>query len=89
MGYNTPTYTEVEMNMYSTYMEYVEQEVEKSNIPKHIKVEMFEKRNLHKRSNGTIWFLEEQGYEVSFLPFRQWLLQYNRQEKLEQLLNEN
>lgn len=95
MSYNTPTYsakaesvshyTEYEMSMYSTYMEYVEQEVEKSNIPKHIKVEMFEKRNLHKKNNGTIWYLEEEGYEVSFLPFKSWLLQTERDQKLNQL----
>lgn len=80
-------YDEKDLEKYSTYMKYVEFEIVKSNVPKYIKKEMFEKRNLHKRNNPYSWFLEEQGYEVDFLPFTQWLLQTEREEKLEQLLN--
>jgi hypothetical protein len=50
-----------------------------------VKKEMIEKRNLHKRRNNTSWFLEELGYELEFQPFRQWLLQEERNNKLEQL----
>ena len=95
MSYNTPTYsakaesvshyTEYEMSMYSTYMEYVEQEVTNSDLPSHIKLEMMEKRHLHKKNNGNTWYLEERGFEVSFLPFKSWLLQTERDQKLEQL----
>jgi hypothetical protein len=80
-------YEEKDLEQYSTYMLYVENEIDKCNVPKYIKKEMFEKRNLHKRSNVYSWFLEEQGYEVDFLPFTQWLLQTDRDKKLEQLLN--
>jgi hypothetical protein len=86
-NYNTPTYTDYEMNMYSTYMLYVEAEVSKSNIPVSVKKEMMEKRHLHKKNNGTIWYLEEEGYEVEFIPFKSWLTQTEREQKLEQLLN--
>jgi hypothetical protein len=87
-NYNIPCYTDYEMDAYSTYMEYVEQEVSKAKLPNHIKREMMEKRNLHKKNNGTIWFLEEQGYEVEFLPFRSWLLQRDREQKLKSLLGD-
>jgi hypothetical protein len=82
------SYNEEDLEQYSIYMLYVENEVDKCNVPKYIKKQMFEKRNLHKRSNAYSWFLEEQGYEVDFLPFTQWLLQNDRDKKLEQLLND-
>jgi len=84
-NYNTPTYTEIEMDKYSEFMEYCEGEVNKSNIPEHIKKEMMEKRNLHKRNNNNTWYLEEQGYEVPFLPFKSWLTQTERDKKLNEL----
>ena len=81
-------YTEKEMDQYSIFMEYVEREVTKANIPTHIKKQMMEKRHLHKDNQS--WFLYEagsvEGYIVRFLPFKQWLLQKERDEKLEQLL---
>ena len=92
-NYNTPTYsqnesashyTEYEMEKYSEYMLYVEDEVNKSDLPKNIKNKMMNKRNLHKRKNG-MWFLEEASYEFEFLPFKQWLLQTERDKKLSQL----
>ena len=89
-NYNTPTYTDYEMSMYSTYMEYVEEEVDKSPIPKSVKKEMMEKRHLHKDNQS--WFLYEagpvEGYIVRFLPFKSWLTQTERDQKLNQLLNE-
>ena len=81
---NNYTYTEYEMEKYSDYMTWVENEVNKSDLPSTIKDKMMSKRNLHKRKNG-IWFLEEKGYEFEFLPFKQWLLQTERDEKLSQL----
>jgi hypothetical protein len=85
LHYNTPSYTEVEMNKYTEYMSYVEEVVNNSNIPKFIKKKMQDKKHLHKRNNNTSWFLQEQGYEIDFQPFRQWLLQEERNNKLEQL----
>ena len=95
-NYNTPTYsqnesashyTEYEMEKYTYFMEYVEEEVDKALIPKHIKKEMMEKRHLHKDSES--WFLYESGgvigYTVRFLPFRNWLTQTERDKKLSQL----
>ena len=82
------TYTDYEMTQYSVFMEYCEGEVNKSNIPEHIKKEMMEKRHLHKSQDGNTWYLEEEGYEVEFLPFKSWLTQTEREQKLEQLLNE-
>lgn len=84
-NYNTPTYTEYEMEKYSDYMTWVDNEIKKSDLPLDIKIRMFEKRNLHRKCNGTIWFLEEEGFEFEFLPFKQWLLQIERDEKLEEL----
>lgn len=86
MACNINSYTEYEMDMYSTFMRYVESVVKSSEAPIHIKLEMMEKRNLHKKNNGTIWFLEEQGFIVEFLPFKQWLLQTEREQKLNELL---
>lgn len=86
-NYNTPSYSEYEMDKYSEYIEYVDEVVNNSNIPDFVKKEMIEKRNLHKRKNNTSWFLEELGYELNFQPFRQWLLQEERNKKIEQILN--
>jgi hypothetical protein len=44
-NYNTPSYSEYEMDKYSEYMLYVEDEVSKANIPSFIKKEMMEKRH--------------------------------------------
>ena len=85
---NTPTYTEYEMEKYNEYMEYVEQEVNNSDLPLNIKIKMLNRRDLHKRKNG-MWFLEEASYEFEFLPFRTWLLQTERDKKINELLNDN
>lgn len=79
-------YSEYEMEKYSEYMTWVDNEIKKSDLPLNIKIRMFEKRNLHRKCNGTIWFLEEEGFEFDFLPFKQWLLQTERDKKLEELL---
>ena len=79
-------YSDYEMDMYPIYMEYVEDEINKSKLPKRVKKQMMEKRHLHKGLNG-MWFLYECGYTLEFIPFQQWLLQEERNEKLEQLLN--
>ena len=76
-------YSDYEMEKYSEYMTWVENEIKKSDLPLDIKIRMLEHRNLHKRSDNTSWFLEELGYELDFQPFRQWLLQEERNKKLE------
>lgn len=85
MACNITPYTEYEMEKYSEYMLYVENQVNNSDLPTTIKHKMMKKRNLHKRKNG-MWFLQETSYEFEFLPFKQWLLQTERDEKLKELL---
>lgn len=90
---NTPTYTEYEMEKYNEYMEYVEQEVNNSDLPLNIKIKMLNRRDLHKSKDGSTWHLQEYGeyirYRVEFLPFRTWLLQTERDKKINELLNDN
>lgn len=86
-NYNTPTYTDYEMDKYNEYMEYVEEVVNNSDIPEFIKKKMQNKKHLHRRNNNTTWFLEEKGYEIDFQTFRQWLLQEEREQKLNKILD--
>ena len=81
------TYNEKDLEQYHYYMLYVEDELNKALIPKSVKKQMRKNRHLHKDNQS--WFLYEpggvKGYVVRFIPFTQWLLQTDRDKKLEQL----
>lgn len=79
-------YSDYEFDQYSYYMEYVDEEIMSSDIPNKYKRKMLEGKNLHKGLNG-MWFLSHKEYKIDFLPFKQWFLQEEREEKLNKLLN--
>lgn len=87
MSSNVSTYTEYEMEKYSEFMTYVEDEINKSDLPNKIKRKLIEHKFLHKKPSG-MWFLSYREYEFEFQPFRNWLLQTDRERKLNELLDE-
>lgn len=66
------------------YNEYIEGVVNSSELPKSIKKKMLKKRCIMKRDS--IYYLEEKGFEIEFLTYISWLIQKDREEKLNELL---
>lgn len=87
MSSNVNTYTDYEIEKYSDFIEYVEDEINKSDLPNKIKRKLIKHKFLDKKPSG-MWFLSWKEYEFEFQPFRNWLQQTEREKKLNQLLDE-
>jgi len=81
---STPVYTDYDIEMISVYNEYIEDVVNESELPKRVKKRMLEERCILKDKHN--YYLTYQGYRINFLPFRSWLLQFERNKKLKELL---
>lgn len=81
---STPVYTDYDFEMIPIYNKYIEDVVNESDLPKKVIYNMLEERCILKDKHN--YYLAYQGYRINFLPFRFWLLQFERNKKLEELL---
>ena len=79
-------YTDYDFEMMAIYNKYIEDVVTESDLPKYIKKIILEERTILK--DKQIYFLQKGKYRIDFLNYKQWLLQTERNKKIEQLLNE-
>ena len=76
-------YTDYDFEMIPIYNKYIEDVVNKSDLPKKIKKRMLEERTILKDKHN--YYLECNSHIINFLNYKQWLLQEERNNKLEQL----
>lgn len=80
---STPVYTDYDLEMIQVYNEYIEDVVNESELPKKVKKRMLEERCILKDKHN--YYLEWNNYRINFLNYKQWLLQFERNKKLEEL----
>jgi hypothetical protein len=76
-------YTDYDFEMIPIYNNYIETVVNESNLPKKVKKRMLDERCILKDKHN--YYLEFGCYRINFLPYKQWILQEERNNKLEQL----
>lgn len=80
------TYTDKDFEMITIYNKYIEDVVNESNLPKKVKKRMLDERCILKDKHN--YYLEFSCYRINLLTYKQWILQFERNKKLQELLNE-
>lgn len=80
---STPVYTDYDIEMIQVYNEYIENVVNESNLPKKVKKRMLDERCILKDKHS--YYLQVCNYRINFLNYKQWLLQFERNKKLQEL----
>jgi hypothetical protein len=77
-------YTDKDFEMIPIYNNYIETVVNESNLPKKVKKRMLDERCILKDKHN--YYLKFGCYRINFLPYKQWILQFERNKKLQELL---
>jgi len=77
-------YTEEDLDLYPIYMEYNRGIIMEHQLPDRVRKNMLNGKTLQKIDDNT-WEIQNSGYSVKIQPFKKWLLQRVRDEKLDSI----